>query len=127
MRRNGDWEPRTLAEGSGHGKGVIARLENCSDRDQALALMGFEIGICRDQLPGTAPGEYYWTDLQGLEVVTLQGEPLGRVDHLIETGAHDVLVVTGDRERLIPFVLQQVVISVDLEAGVIRVDWDKDF
>ena len=79
------------------------------------------------QLPAAQPGEYYWSDLQGLEVVTLQGESLGTVDHLLETGANDVLVVTGERERLIPFVLGQVVDDVDLERGEIRVDWDRDF
>jgi len=89
--------------------------------------MGSEIGIRRDQLPDTAPGVYYWGDLQGLEVVTGDGESLGTVDHLIETGANDVLVVKGDRERLIPFVLQQVVTRVDLDTGTIQVDWDKDF
>jgi 16S rRNA processing protein RimM len=89
--------------------------------------MESEIGISRDQLPETVPGEYYWSDLQGLEVVTLEGESLGRVDHLIETGANDVLVVQGDRERLIPFVPEQVVTRVDLEAGIIQVDWDRDF
>ena len=92
-----------------------------------MHLMGSEIGISRDQLPDTAPGEYYWGDLQGLEVLTGDGESLGTVDHLIETGANDVLVVKGDRERLIPFVLQQVVTRVDLDAGTIQVDWDKDF
>jgi len=60
-------------------------------------------------------------------VVTLSGELLGTVDHLIETGANDVLVVKGDREHLVPFISGQVVIDVDLAAGEIRVDWDKDF
>jgi 16S rRNA processing protein RimM len=89
--------------------------------------MGYEIGIRRDQLPVAQPGEYYWSDLQGLNVVTVDGHPLGRVDHLMETGANDVLVVQGERERLIPFVLDQVVVDVDLDKGEIRVDWDKDF
>jgi 16S rRNA processing protein RimM len=127
LRHGGDWQPRQCIEGSRHGKGVIARLEACEDRDQARALMNTEIGVRRDQLAATAPGEYYWNDLLGLEVVNLQDETLGRVDHLIETGANDVLAVKGERERLIPFVLGQVIIHVDLEAGVIRVDWDKDF
>jgi 16S rRNA processing protein RimM len=78
-------------------------------------------------MPDPAPGEYYWNDLLGLTVVTLQNEPLGKVDHLLETGANDVLVVSGDRERLIPFVLDDVVKRVDLDAGVIQVDWDKEF
>jgi 16S rRNA processing protein RimM len=122
-----DWQPREVAEGKRHGKGVIARLADCNDRDQALALMNCEIGVRRDQLPDTAPGEYYWRDLIGLAVVTRQGEPLGKVDHLLETGANDVLVVAGERERLIPFVPGPIVTQVDLQAGVIEVDWDKDF
>jgi 16S rRNA processing protein RimM len=125
--RHGEWRKQQLADGSRHGKGVIARLSDCQDRDQARALMGCEIGERRDQLFETAPGEYYWCDLQGLKVVTPQGELLGTVDHLIETGANDVLVVHGERERLIPFVLDQVILNVDLEKGEIQVDWDKDF
>jgi 16S rRNA processing protein RimM len=127
LNQGGDWQPRQVAEGRRHGKGVIARLADCEDRDQAMLLMDSEIGIRRDQLAAPEPGEYYWNDLQGLEVVTEKGESLGRVDHLIETGANDVLVVRGDRERLIPFVMQQVVTRVDLDAGTIQVDWDKDF
>ncbi len=90
-------------------------------------MIGCEIGIPRDELPATQPDEYYWHDLQGLTVVTLAGERLGTVDHLIETGANDVLVVEGDRERLIPFVMGQVIVDVDLDKGEIQVDWDKDF
>jgi 16S rRNA processing protein RimM len=127
LKRDGDWQERQVAEGSRHGKGVVARLVGCDDRDQAQSLMGYEIGVYRDQLPETEPGEYYWNDLKGLRVVTLQGESLGIVDHLIETGANDVLVVKGERERLIPFVQDQVVTKVDLDNGEIQVDWDKDF
>lgn len=123
----GDWLEKPLAAGSRHGKGVIARLAGCENRDQVQALMGCEIAIRRDQLPDAAPGEYYWRDLQGLTVVTIEGELLGTVDHLIETGANDVLVVKGDRERLIPFVLNQAIVNVDLDKREIRVDWDKDF
>jgi 16S rRNA processing protein RimM len=123
----GDWQEKQLAAGSRHGKGVIARLADCENRNQAQALMGCEIGIRRDQLPVTAPGEYYWRDLQGLRVVNIKGELLGTVDHLIETGANDVLVVKGERERLIPFVLDQVIVNVDLDKREIQVDWDKGF
>lgn len=122
-----DWQAYSLAEGRRHGKGVIARLSGCDDRDQAAALMNREIGVTREQLPETAPGEYYWQDLIGLQVVNLDGDRLGRVDSLIETGAHDVLVISGERERLIPFVMERIVADVDLQRGVIRVDWDRDF
>lgn len=127
LRRDGGWQKRPPAEGRRHGKGVVARLEGCSDRDQALALVGSEIGIRREQLPAPEPGHYYWSDLQGLRVSNRAGDSLGVVDHLIATGANDVLVVAGERERLIPFVMGQVVLEVDLDKGEIRVDWDKDF
>lgn len=127
QQRDGGWQEFSLLEGRQQGKGVVAHLQDCEDRDQAHALMGREIGIRRDQLPATAPGEYYWSDLQGLKVITLEGDALGTVDHLIETGANDVLVVKGERERLIPFISEQVIVAVDLDAGEIQVDWDKDF
>ena len=63
----------------------------------------------------------------------MKGELLGKVDHLIETGANDVLVVKGDRlsidqrERLIPFIKDRVIADIDLAQGRIRVDWDSDF
>jgi len=60
-------------------------------------------------------------------VYTLSGQTLGRVKSIIETGANDVLVVGGERERLIPFVLRKVVDHIDLAAGTMRVDWDPDF
>jgi len=125
--RAGNWQEKQLATGSRHGKGVIARLADCENRDQAQALIGYEIGIKRGQLPATAPGEYYWRDLQGLKVISMKGELLGTVDHLIETGANDVLVVKGERERLIPFVMGKVIVKVDLNEREIQVDWDESF
>ena len=127
LKKGGEWEKTQLVDGRQHGKGVVARLEACDNRDLAYQLMGREIGIRRDQLPATGPGDYYWTELQGMRVVTSEGNELGTVDHLMETGANDVLVVTGERERLIPFVLDQVIVSVDRERREIQVDWDKDF
>ena len=127
-KNKADWTKTALEDGRRHGKGVVAQLAGCTDRDAAHALIGREIAVRRDQLPETASGEYYWNDLVGLQVINAQDEKLGRIDHLLETGANDVLVLKeGERERLIPFVLDQVVLQVDLDNGVIRVDWDKDF
>ena len=123
---SGEWRSMVVAEGRRHGKGVIVRLEGIDDRDVAARLMEAEIAIHRDQLPELEPGDYYWTDLQGLEVVNREGVTLGRVDHLFETGANDVLVVLGERERLIPYT-DDTVLGVDLEAGRIEVDWDPEF
>lgn len=128
LSREGNWQEHELAEGRQHGKGVVARLAGCEDRDAARLYMGVEIGVRRNQLPAAQAGEYYWSDLQGLQVLTLSGELLGTVDHLLETGANDVLAVSGEQgEQLIPFVMGQVIDAVDLERGEIRVDWDKDF
>jgi 16S rRNA processing protein RimM len=121
------WEARRLLDGQTQGKGIVAKLEGCNDRDQALALIGSDIAITREQLPEPEAGEYYWSDLEGLRVITVGGLELGKVSHLFATGANDVLVVKGERERLLPFVWDQVIQSVDLEAGEMRVDWDPDF
>jgi 16S rRNA processing protein RimM len=116
-----------VESGREHGGGVIAKLVGLDDRDQALAFRGAEILIERARLPRLAPDEYYWTDLEGLEVRTPEGVVLGKVDHLLATGGNDVLVVHGERERLVPFVLGSVIARVDLEGGVIVADWPPDF
>lgn len=109
-------------------KGIVAELPGVTDRDAAAALVGSEIWVARSALPMPAPGEYYWSDLEGLEVITVEGVSLGTVSHLLATGANDVLVVrNADRERLIPFLVGQFVTEVDLEAGRVTVDWDPEF
>ena len=115
------------AQGHEQGKGMVAKLPGCDDRDAAAKLIGATIRVSRSALPKPKRGEYYWTDLEGLAVVTVEGVDLGKVSHLFATGANDVLVVCGERERLIPFVTGQFVKEVDLKAGRITVDWDADF
>lgn len=110
-----------------HGKGLVVQLRGYEDRDQARALSGKTIAIRRAQLPPPSADEFYWIDLQGLRVETSAGVTLGQVSHLIETGANDVLVVRGERERLLPFVWGQYVLEVDFEAGRLLVDWDPAF
>ncbi len=121
------WREIEVAEGRMQRAGVVARLKGVDDRDAAAALVGVEIAIGRSELPKLKRGEYYWADLEGLKVVTLEGVELGTISNLFETGgANDVMVVRGDRERLVPYT-KHVVHEVDLKRGVIRVDWDKDF
>lgn len=116
------------ATGRPQGKGMVAQLPGVDDREQAAALVGNDIYVAREQLPAAAEGEYYWVDLEGLEVVTTEGVALGRVSHLFATGANDVVVVrNGERERLIPFIQGSYVRSVDLSAGRMVVDWDPEF
>jgi 16S rRNA processing protein RimM len=125
--RPGRWQERPVLAGRRHGPVLLARLEGIEDRDAALALRGEEVALPRGVLPEPAEGEFYWDDLVGLAVQTCSGTDLGRVERIFATGANDVLVVQGERERLIPFVVGEVVIEVDLDAGRIRVDWDPEF
>lgn len=114
--------------GRAQGKGIVATLPGVADRDAAAALVGSEVWVRRSSLPAPRKGEYYWTDLEGLEVVNVEGAALGRISHLVATGANDVMVtLQGERERLIPFVLKQYVKNVDFDAGRVTVDWDPDF
>ena len=126
LGRNGDWQSVKVAEGQRHGKSVILRLEGHDDRDQAAALIGTEIGADRSALPEPEEGHYYWSDLTGLTVVHRDGTELGKVKEVLETGAHDVMVVQGEQERLVPFVMDAVVLDVDLTQKVINVDWEWD-
>ncbi|MGY0619860.1 ribosome maturation factor RimM [Lysobacter sp. A378] len=115
-------------QGRETGKHVVAVFPGVSDRDGAELLKGLEIHVPRDALPTAKPGEFYWADLEGLGVVTVDGVDLGRVSHLFSTGANDVLVARdAERERMIPFVQPQYVTAIDIAAGVITVDWDPEF
>lgn len=119
-----------VAEVNGHaqGKGIVATLAGIGDRDAAAALVGTRIFVPREVLPALEAGEFYQVDLEGLQVRNLAGEDLGRVSHLFDNGAHDVLVTRDEagRERLIPYVIERFVKSVDMDAQCITVDWDKE-
>ncbi len=125
--RGSQQEVWQLEKGKRHGKGVIAKLKGVDDRNAAELLTGRTIAVRRNELPKLAKGEYYWSDLIGLRVNTDQGVDLGIVDHLFATGANDVVVVNGDRERLIPWIRDQVIKKIDLDMQIIEVDWDPDF
>ena len=127
LKLNGKWTKRAFLAGKRQGKGVVAHFPGCETRDDAAALIDTEIAVPRDQLPDLAKDEYYWTDLIGLNVVTLEGVDLGKVSQLLATGANDVLLVKGDRERCIPFIRPDVVRRVSLEDKLIEVDWDSEF
>ncbi len=116
-----------VLSGKLQGKVVVAALKNISDREIAASLSGYKILINQDLLPEPATDEYYWHELIGLKVINQQNESLGTVDSILETGANDVLVIKGDRERLIPFLQPQTVMNIDLETGIIQVDWDSEF
>ena len=122
----GEWREHRLMEGRVHGAGLVVRLEEFGDRDAAASIAGSRVAVPRSALPPTPEGEYYWCDLVGMTVVNLQGEVLGQVAEIFATGANDVLVVRGERERLIPFI-DSVIDRVEPEHSRVRVDWHSDY
>lgn len=124
--RRQDWETRVLEEGRVQGPSLLAKLRGIDDRDAAERLVGLHIAVAPTALPPPPSGSYYWRDLIGMKVVTSGGEPLGTVKTLLETGGSDVLRVQGEREVLIPFVVGVYVLTVDLAARLITVDWQAE-
>ncbi|MEH6516417.1 MAG: ribosome maturation factor RimM [Halioglobus sp.] len=132
LKRRDGYEPITFQNGKRQGKGLVAQIKGVDDRNAAETFKGLEVAVEADLLPNLEQGDFYWRQLQGLQVWCLEQdkrELLGTVDYLIETGANDVLVVKAtedsldDRERLIPYLPGDVVSRVDLEQGVIEVNW----
>lgn len=121
-----EWQEVDLVAGHRQGKGIVASLEGCTDRDQAAALKGADIAIRNEQLASLAKDEFYWADLIGLTVLNQENLLLGKVESLIETGANDVLVVKGEQEVLIPFAMPQIIKQIDLDAGQMIVDWQPE-
>lgn len=125
---NKEWQAVKLIGYQEQSKGLVAQFEHVQDRDVAIKLTGTEIAVQREQLPTLEHDEYYWSDLEGLTVITITGVVLGKVDHLFETGANDVMVVkNATGEHWLPWVTDTVIKRVDLTASLIEVDWDPDF
>lgn len=132
--RRGDTELQVeIEKGKRHGPGLIVLFAGIEDRNQAESLIGYEVWIDRAKLPELEQGEYYWHQLEGLKVVNQSGAVFGKVDHLVATGANDVMIVkpvTGsidETERLIPFVLGEVVKDVNIDTAIIVVAWESDY
>ncbi|MEI7969000.1 MAG: ribosome maturation factor RimM [Betaproteobacteria bacterium] len=123
---DGDWKPVRVESAKVHGQVVLAKLEELGTPEQVVALGKVDVAVPRKALPPAADGEYYWADLVGMAVVNLAGESLGTVDSLMDNGAQSILVVRGERERLIPFV-ESIVRRVDTGSRAIVVDWGADY
>lgn len=109
-----------------HGKTIVANFLEIGNRTQAENYKGYLIGVPKNLLPRLKEEQYYWSDLIGCEVLNLQNISFGLVDTFIETGANDVIVVKGDKERLIPYTTEAV-LKVDTINRKIMVDWNEDF
>ena len=109
-----------------HHRVLLLCAKEILDRDAAEALVGSEILIEKARLPELEEGTYYWTDLIGLSVFSVQGEYLGQLTSIISTGSNDVYIVKNrdavkDEEICVP-ALESVVVAVDLERKTMKVD-----
>lgn len=126
LGRDDSWREINVIEAQAHGNSLIAELAGIESREAAAQLKGMQVAVERASLPPAEENEFYWADLIGLAVRNRQGEVYGEIAEMLATGANDVMVVRGERERLIPFV-GHVVDSVDLKARSVIVDWPADF
>ncbi|WP_394200107.1 ribosome maturation factor RimM [Shewanella waksmanii] len=134
VKEQGEWREVKVLQWRVQGKALIAELEGVTTRDRAQMLTNCEIAIAAEQMKDLPEDEFYWRDLIGCEVVNTKGYNMGKVEQIVETGSNDVLLVKanakdgfGKTERMIPFVTEQFIQSVDLTAKQILVDWDPDF
>lgn len=135
-RPGGVAKPIKLLTVKPHGKGLIAQIDGVNDRNGAELFARCELLMPEDVLPDLEGEDYYWYELEGLRVYAQVGTTkvlLGEISSLFETGANDVMVVAAcegsldKRERLVPYILENVVLEIDLEAGEMLVDWDPEF
>jgi 16S rRNA processing protein RimM len=127
LEKRGKLQAVAVAECKVHGAHVVARFEGCDDRDRAEAWRGAEVVLRRGDLPPAGPNEVYQADLIGLEVRGSKGERLGRIVEILDNPGNPILRVAGeDRERLVPFV-PPVIRAVDLQSGVVELDWGADW
>lgn len=118
------WQAIKVTDGREHGKALIVKLIGYDTPEQVRALTGKLIGIKRSQLPPLKKDEYYWSDLEGLNVIDQHGKVLGKIIYLLETGSNDVMVIKNEKEHAIPYLPGTVVLSVDLEKREMHVNWE---
>lgn len=109
------------------GKYLIGQIDGVNSRESAEAYVGTELFVTRNDLP-TLDNEYYWHELIGLTVINQQGQTLGKITEMMETGANDVMVIHHDNgtEHLIPYAISHFVLSIDTDNGEMQVDWELD-
>lgn len=134
IKHGGRWQQIEVESWKRHNQELVIKIKGIDDRDVANTLTNCEIVVNGSLLPALEEGDYYWKDLIGCKVITDQNYDLGTVIDMMETGSNDVLVVKanlkdafGAKERLVPFIDEQVIKKVDLAARLIEVDWDPSF
>lgn len=128
-RADGGWEPVRVVTGrpQGTGRQLVAGLEGVASPEDARRFVGRDVAVPRSELPEPKAGEYYWEDLLGCRVATLEGVELGVVGHFLEYPAGPLMVVRdGSRERWVPLAPRHLK-KVDLGERRVTVDWDPEF
>ena len=121
--------PVTRCDSKPHKEAYVAQINGINDRDEAQLLTGALIGVARQSIPEPDQDEYFWHDLIGCQVTNQQGDVLGQVAELMETGAHAILSIKAKdtkRDLLVPFT-QQYVLSVDAKQKQLVVNWQADW
>jgi 16S rRNA processing protein RimM len=120
---NGAWQSYHIEQSGRSGGQITVKLAGVDDRDQAQALRGASICVLRTELPERNDRDFYRADLVGCEVVNGDGIRLGVVQYFVETPAHALMVVRGEKEFWVPAVPAHLR-RVDLQARLIVVNWD---
>lgn len=125
-RDKGEEKTYSVKWAKSHTGTVLLSLNGIENRTQAEALVGSALYIQKKNLPELKDGDYYWFDIIGLSVFSVEGEYIGRVASILPTGSNDVYIVKDvaggrQKETLIP-ALASVVVCIDLEKKIMQVD-----
>jgi 16S rRNA processing protein RimM len=121
------WQPLEIIKLEKVVKHILVQVAGYKDLEAVAVLTNLDIAIKQEQLPSLLPGEYYWHELIGMQVVSANSFVFGQITEIMPTGSNDVLIVQGERRHLVPYIPEQVIISIDREKRVIVADWDHDF
>lgn len=123
----GQWQPIKISAVESHTKFILVQVDGYQQREQLGLLTNCEIGIQSQQLPTLSNDEFYWHDLIGMQVINQEEKILGTVTDLLATGSNDVLVVTGEKRHLVPYLLDDFIVRIDTSTRTIYVNWDTEF
>ena len=111
-----------------NGENYVVKILGVNNPEDASRYTNCDIAITEEQLPRLNDGEYYWRDLIAIKVINQNGDLLGKVSEIIETGANDVFVITnknkGQHKILIPYVMGLFIRDIDLTTQTMNVDWE---
>jgi len=124
LQEGKSYKLRAIADSKKLGNGLIVKFDGVDTPENAKLLTGSKVAILSSQLPALEEGEYYWKDLEGLTVIDQDGNNLGKILYIMETGSNDVLVVKGEKEHAIPYLPNDVVKNIDLKNKIMYVNWE---